>query len=274
MMSRTMKMGAPLALAAMLGCGGGYEDGTLSVTIYGEEYAEVGIPADETDGWAITFDRFLVVVGEIELAVGHDHGDHGRFEDATYRVFDLAEPSGGAGHPVLSAAVAGGHYDHAGYRIGPSADATTGNASAGDTAWMVAEMLAVHVAGSATDGAVTKTFAWDFSRGVYYAHCHVDALVDGGEGAAELTIHADHLFFDDLVDEDPAVAFGLIAEADADGNGEVTQEELAAFDLSTQARYQVGSLPIENLWDFIAYQVTLIGHVDGEGHCDSILRDP
>ncbi|MEZ4472315.1 MAG: hypothetical protein R3F60_16270 [bacterium] len=63
------------------------------------------------------------------------------------------------------------------------------------------------------------------------------------------------------------MAFDLIAAADADGDGLVTEAELAAVDISTQERYQVGSRPISDLWRFIEQQATTVGHIDGEGHC-------
>ena len=68
----------------------------------------------------------------------------------------------------------------------------------------------------------------------------------------------------------PNVAFDLIAASDANADGAVTQEELAAVDITAEARYQVGSHDIKDLWSFIAYQATTVGHINGEGHCESL----
>ena len=38
----------------------------------------------------------------------------------------------------------------------------------------------------------------------------------------------------------------------------------------TLANYQVGSTDIMDLWHFIEHQTTTIGHIDGEGHCETI----
>ncbi|MEL6182331.1 MAG: hypothetical protein AAFS10_25470, partial [Myxococcota bacterium] len=129
---------------------------------------------------------------------------------------------------------------------------------------------AMLVEGSATRGTESKTFTWAFATETTYLNCQTQADVEvNSEGVSQLTIHADHLFYDDLVSEEPNVAFDLVASADANGDGEVTQAELAQVDLSTQSRYQVGSAPIQDLWGFIEAQTRTLGHIDGEGHCDT-----
>ena len=60
----------------------------------------------------------------------------------------------------------------------------------------------------------------------------------------------------------------LVAAADADADGVITQVELAALDITTQARYQVGSRDITDLWGYISAQTATVGHIDGEGHCE------
>ena len=90
----------------------------------------------------------------------------------------------------------------------------------------------------------------------------------GGQPAVvQLTIHGDHLLYDDLFSETPNVAFTLIADADADNDGEVSRAELEAVDLRPLPNYQVGSTDIVDLWHFIEHLTTTLGHIDGEGHC-------
>jgi hypothetical protein len=223
------------------------------------------------DGWRLQFDKFLVVVGDVLVQAGHD--DAPAIDDAAYRVFDLAQGSEGDGHALLSAEVPGALYEHVGYRIAPAEDATAGNAAAGDVELMASMGWAIYIEGTATKADVTKTFAWGFDGATGYDDCHVETELDGGEAAVQITVHGDHLFYDDAVSTEPNIAFDLVAQADADDDGAVTETELAAVELDALERYQVGSLDIANLWEYIDYQTGTLGHIDGEGHCESITRE-
>jgi hypothetical protein len=270
-----MKRSLPLIVIALAGaCGGSdAEPGDLGVAIYGEDFAEEGIPADLfTDGWAVSFDSVLLSVGDVTAAAGHDEP---ALTAPAFRVWNLARPSGGAGYEIATAEVPGGDYDHIAFRVAPAGTLEPGNASEDDVALMADAGYAVYVAGSATKGGDTIAFAWGFTGGTAYGECEGTARVDGGAHQTVLTIHVDHLFYDDLFSEEPNVAFDLIAAADAagDGNGDVTPEELAAVDLATEERYQVGSTGITDLWSFIDYQTATLGHIDGEGHCGEAVRE-
>ena len=98
-------------------------------------------------------------------------------------------------------------------------------------------------------------------------------MEDGGIVATVLTLHGDHLFYDDLFAAEPNVAFQLIADSDTNADGEVTMAELRGKDIRPEAAYQVGSTGIVNLGDFIAYQTGSLGHIDGEGHCEETIRE-
>lgn len=258
-----------LALATVA-CDGAADpgEGRLDISIYGEEFIEQGIPAGEPgcdgcveDGWTVTFDRFLVVLTAVEIP--------GVTLDETARVFDLVRDSAGAGHPVLTFDVPAAHYAALDYTLGPAADAVAGNASAADVTYMADEGLAIYVEGRAEREGEARTFAWGFAGESRYTACEIDAhVLDGGEATAELTIHADHLLYDDLDSGEPRVVFDLIAASDADGDGSITRAELEARDISAESRYQVGSRDIDDLWGFIAAQTGTLGHIDGEGHCD------
>src|SRR5690242_19187488 len=116
-----------VASLCLVACGG--KPGTLAVTIYGEEFIEKGIPAEEfSDGWKLTFTKFLVSLGDVSAANEHDLP---AIMDSTYRIFDLTKSSSGNGHDVLSAEVPAGTYNHIGYRIAPPpSGAVLGNAMA------------------------------------------------------------------------------------------------------------------------------------------------
>lgn len=208
--------------------------GALTVAIYGEAFIEEGIPASETDGWAVTFERFDVVMPRVSVA------------DAAFPVtyaIDLTEPSEGAGYTMGTQNVPAGEYTDASFTIG-----------------------FIEVEGRATRGEETKTFHWVFPDSVHYADCEATTVVtEGGEASFQITVHADHLFYDSLVAEAPQLVFQGIADADADADGVVTQEELMEADLGA---YDPGSEGgIDNLWDYLVAQSATLGHVDGEGHC-------
>jgi hypothetical protein len=246
--------------------------GTLDVRIYGESFIEDGIPAEVfADGWSLRFDSFLISVGEVSAAAAG--ADTPALADETYRIFDLAQASGGEGFLVLSGDVPGGVYDDIAYRIGGSRAAVAGNVTAADVAFMNENGYAVHAEGQATRGGETRTFAWGFTAGTTYRRCRSVAAVDGDSASSVLTIHADHLFYDDLVSETPSVRFDAIGGADADADGDITTAELGAVDITGFERYQVGSFDVEDLWTFVDHQASTLGHIDGEGHCEITIRD-
>jgi hypothetical protein len=271
-MKNTILLASFALLAPLAACGGDDDlaDGTLEVRVYGEDFIEDSIPAETfVDGWTVTFDAFLVSIGGIGAEAGHDGAE---VQDTTYEVFDLAQPSDGTGFELARLPAPGGVYDHFGYVIRPSADATAGNAATADVDALKAAGYSVWVKGSASKDATTVTFDWGFALDIVHSHCEVEATIDGDEATVEATIHGDHLFYDDAVSTEPDVAFALIAAADgaagAAADGAVTLDELAAVDITAEARYGVGSLPITDLRTFVTHQVGTVGHIDGEGHCD------
>jgi len=220
-----------LLLSACVATG---DEGELTVTIYGEAFIEEGIPASETDGWEVTFERFAVVLRDVKVA------DRGVL--VSYPI-DLSRPSGGAGYLMGTGLVPSGEYT--------------------DATFTIAHM---EVRGSATKGDVTKTFDWVFDEAVRYSECETTTVIPaGGAATFQITLHADHLLYDSLVSETPQLTFQGIADADADADGVITREELEAADLGA---YDPGSGgDIDTLWDYLAAQAATVGHVDGEGHC-------
>lgn len=260
-MKHTACLRAATLLLALVACDAEGGEGTLRVAIYGEEFIEEGIPADVfSDGWSVELTRFLVAVDEIDADADPVPGQH---------VFDLTQPSGGEGHDVARLTVPAGTVEELSYRIAPAGiDAEAGNATPADVEALRDGGFSLLVEGVATKGDDEKAFAWGFTTTTRYSPCETNQEIDdGGTATSQITIHADHLFYDDLDSETPNVAFDLVAAADADSDGTVTAAELAAVDITTEARYQVGSRDIADLWGFIEAQTATVGHIDGEGHC-------
>jgi hypothetical protein len=207
--------------------------GSVEVRVYGEEFVEEGIPAEEVDdGWAVQFDRFEVTIEELSL---------GGTKVPTFDPVDLTRPSDGEGHLLSRLELPVGRYVEPGFTIAK-----------------------VHVVGSAQKGADTLTFDWTFDEPTHYHACETSTEVTRGDVSVfEITVHADHLLYDSLVSEAPSLVFQPLADADT-GDGVITREELAQTDIGFLDR---GNLPIDDLWSWLTAQVATLGHVDGEGHC-------
>lgn len=214
-------------------------ESTLRFAAWGEDFIEQGIPADEfVDGWELTFDSFVVSIEGIEA--------DGESLPGSFDV-ELVEPTDGAGHEL-------------GTMVLPS----------GGVPMVSWQITSVSARGAATRDDVTKTFDWVFDVSPRYVECDTGTtLVDEETTDVFLTVHGDHLFFDDLDSSEPQVAFDLIADADADDDGAVSLDELRGQSLDGQVRYQVGSRDIDSLYGFIEAQALLVGHINGEGHCET-----
>lgn len=243
--------------------------GTLEVRVYGEDFIEDQIPTDAfADGWSLDFSTFLVAISDV--AVGQS-GDTPALTASTTTIFDLTQGSGGRGHLLTSSKVPGGRYDDTTFTIAPATSgAVAGNVSNDQVAAMVAANASVLVEGRATRGEESFTFAWAFSTSTRYFACESTASIAGGTHETQLTIHADHLFYDSLVSQEPALRFDLIASADADEDGRITLAELATVDITAESDYGVGNrTDITTLGAFIEAQLHTLGHIDGEGRCET-----
>jgi len=238
--------------------------GTLTLTVWGEEYIEQGIPAAAfADGFGVTFDKFLVAVSQIEVAVDQDSP---AFTDATARVWDLTQTGPFA---IASKEIDEGTYNHTAYTIAPAAaGAIAGNATDEDVQAMITGGYSLYAAGSATNDVVTKTFSWGFDTAAVYDPCHsVGILENGGAATVQLTIHGDHLFYDDATHDQAVLRFNDIALADTDGDGDVAQTELASYDITVLPNYSVPDDAIDTMWEYLSFMTRTVGHIDGEGHC-------
>lgn len=202
---------------------------SVELTVYGEEFIEEGIPEDAfADGWAVEFTRFEVSIADMGLlGVDADPG-----------TFDLTEPSDGEGQLVGTIEV-------------PNSEV------ASDGEYVIER---IEVEGIAQKDDVTKQFSWTFDAVLEHSECQ------GQEGGVfQATIHADHLFYDSLASEEPALRFEAIAAADSDDDGDVTVSELEAADIGD---YDPGSGGgVENLWQYLEAASKTVGHANGEGHC-------
>lgn len=223
-----------------LGCAADVEEGEVAVRVYGEAFIEEGIPAEAmSDGWSVSFSRFEVQLRDITL------GETSLPDPATV---DLTLPSAGEGQLLTSGLAPTGDYRAAAYTI-----------------------ARIEVEGSAEREGVRKTFAWVFDAPTRYAPCEIETEIGESAGGFEVTVHADHLFYDSIVAADPSLGFQAFADADADADGAITQAELSETGIGLFDPGSAGS--VDDLWSWLEALAATVGHVNGEGHCELALQD-
>ncbi len=271
--------------AALTGCGDDPEaggTGSVRFTTWGEDYIEQGIGPDASgeagfvDGWSVKYEKFLVNFGEI--TVRDASGAVAASQQGTLLV-DNTRP--GKKTLVEFSNLDAKAYTQVSYAIVPVTATTTALAAdAADRDEMAARGWAIWVVGAATKGAVTKRFSWGFATQTALTECKTEedgrelsglVVRTGQTDVTELTTHGDHLFYDRLqASPDPAVVtrlrFDAIAAADADGDGQVTLDELRATPLSVPT-YNPSPFAATHLGDFITSLSRTIGHYRGEGEC-------
>lgn len=254
-------------------------EGNVNFTTWGEEFIEQEIPAsDVADGWTIKYDRFLVTFHDIEVA---EDGASPAVTMSGSKLFNHKIP--GDKSIVKFTNVPAKAYTHVSYRIAPAtAETELGDgATEADKQVMVSNGYSVYVEATATKGASTKSYKWGFKLDTLYDRCKGDIsgketdgviVTNGGTDTVQLTIHGDHLYYDDLQAKEARVRFDNIANADADDDGVITLEELAAVKLAAIPKangpYGTGSAAgINDLRAFVEALSRTVGHYRGEGEC-------
>lgn len=259
--------------------------GSLTFTTWGEDYIEKEIPAETfADGWQVTYTKFLVSLSEVSVAESDTAAPVAKMPRA--RIFDMHRPGV---KPVFAASgIPAKPYPRVSYVVAPpTADAELAEGvPESDKQQLVSGGYGLWVEGTATKGATTKRFAWAFKAATVFDRCEGAiggkttpgvVVTNGGTDIAELTIHGDHLFYDDLQDPEAKVRFETIAAADANGDGEVTLEELAAVKLAAipaeRGPYGTGSVGgLNDLRAFVEALSRTVGHFRGEGECFAAPR--
>ena len=240
----------------------------LEVYAWAEATPIDGFAADEmNDGWTVSFDHWYSGVSDVQLA-DPDTEDQTALDDTVY-VADWTLTPEPALVTVLSAASDRHKFSFA---LDVPTDATPiTDVDDADVAEMTANNWAHYVIGSASKDGQEIQFAWGFLNAADYAFCvngadNTDGVVVDGTNVADIYIHADHIFWDELGTEEAELSFQAIADADADGNGEVSIEELAATSI-IDIGYETTGVSVDNLYDFIAFSIAQGGHLNGEGIC-------
>ncbi len=193
------------------------------------------------DGWAVKFDRFVVSMSAISISASDNQVVTAT---AAPQLFDAvaAAPTG-----LLSSTVRfARQWDTFTFQIAPaiaSEDTPITLASSvkdADRDLMTKGGLSIYLEGKASKGAVTKTMKWGFTTDTTFTDCEgelggrmvkgVVIVPDGGD-VVDLAFRGDVLFSDNLAAPGVVTRFDAFAAADADTNGEITLDELAATTL-------------------------------------------
>lgn len=257
--------------------------GSVSFSTWGEPFIEQGLPASEfADGYEVEFDRFLVSIGNIEVA---DAEGNVAARHEGFFLVNHVEP--GVKDLVSFEGLEAGAYERVSFETSPaprSATTLVGGVSEADAELMASGGYHVYAEGTLTGGGSSKRFAWGFGVPTKLDECEAEldgkrqrgALVPaGGSDSIELTIHGDHFFYDDLQASDAVLRGEALAQADADDDGMITLEELAAVrlvDLPAE-QYGVGGVSsVDDLGAFVRFLSRTLGHFRGEGEC--FVRNP
>lgn len=264
-----------LSSSALVACTGASSsdagDGALTVLLEAEATITEGLDAgtageDVQDGWTIRFDRYVVVIGDVDLHLATDASVE-RGAPELYAV-DLTQ-LGAAGLPLweLDGLQAGEwqfNYALAGARESVSLHTSVmpvdfDAMSAADATYLIAGTMsqgggqscppsALAKPGAATSVGVNAggddcfenpsvTFRWALGAPTAFGPCEIDE-VPGFSVAADTTttvaatIHGDHVFFNGFPEGGEGGIMRLaqwLADCDLDLDGEVTETELAAI---------------------------------------------
>lgn len=267
---------------AQVACNGGDGTGTVKFTTWGEEFIEEGLGKDvfPKDNWSVKYTRFLIVMHAIKVV---DQDQAVGAELKTPQVFDMTKAGDKA---IVSYDLDAKSWPHVSYQLGPiSADAVPGDLSSqADVTTLQNDDAAIHIEASATGpSGEIKTLSWSFATPTLYEDCRgeqdgkeVDGVLvtNGTTQEVQLTIHGDHLFYDDLQSPDAVLRFQALADADTNNDGAITLAELDAVPLYTipaaRGSYGTGALGnVNTLGDFERTLARTFGHYRGEGSCNS-----
>ncbi|CAN5925580.1 hypothetical protein BH11MYX4_BH11MYX4_06380 [soil metagenome] len=213
--------------------------GSLTVTVSPSPGVLGGVVT--ADGWSVSFERVLVAIGGVRLGdscLTYTEPDYDRVLDVTTKA-----------QQKLSITYAVGTRSF-GFRVmPPSTDALLGDGvteddktllrTPGADAYVERGGIAYSIAGHATRGAVTKRFQLLFRPRVRYQNCVL--VPDGGDPVDlpsasslvyDIRIEAEAVLREDL-DAAAALRFEPFANADTNGDGQITLDELRAVPIAT-----------------------------------------
>jgi hypothetical protein len=290
-----------VAILALSGCG---EDsgGTGRVQVFVEpedtipEGLEPGSGEENIqDGWTVTYDKFLVAVGNFRATRSADTSD--QLSEPRVYVVDLKNvPTGGLVIAEFNDVTAS-RWDKVGFDL---QNASASNVRAESTAqadydFMVSNGYSIYIEATMTNptgqsclpakptdcvSATSVTFKWGLAAGTSFDDCAPEsgdagfAVPSGGTVQVKPTIHGDHWFFTNITQgaEITERRAQWIANCDVDRNGETTLDELRgvqAADVFPSPPYNLSGaiIPVNTAFDYLEAQTRTLGDFQGDGEC-------
>ncbi|XXX74837.1 hypothetical protein WMF30_45010 [Sorangium sp. So ce134] len=289
---------AACALGLVAGCGDdGAASGTGTVQIFVEpedtipEGLEPGTGEENiVDGWKVTYDRFLVTIGNVRAARSDAQETLG---DPSVFVLDLKNAPATRYVIAEFEGVSAVRWDRFGFDL-PNARAgvkTLSPTTEADVAFMVENGYSVFFEGSIEkEGgescpperecapAEAVRFSWGLSAGTSFDDCATEdelpgfSVPTGGTIAVKPTIHGDHWFFNNITAgvEITKRYAQYVADCDLDGDGETTIEELKQVNVADVfgQEYNLSGAPgLETAYDYVVAQARTLGDFQGDGEC-------
>lgn len=246
--SRSLPFALLTSLCSLsMGCS---DIGTHSLAIAGSEAVAEGGMLTTSDGWDITFTSFVVVLHDPGLIERTDN-DPAYVRELGVTVWDVV-PALEEGEE-LSRMIRASRYDGAQFRIAPTSiskyEPMAGNVEQDVVDAAVDDGWSLHVVGTATGAGGDVSFDWTFDTNTFY-RCKFegDEVVELGADGDETTtieILGEALFRSEADNVDAAEVFQPIADADANGDGAVTADELEAaglLDTVVELTHEIGGV--------------------------------
>ncbi|PTL80665.1 hypothetical protein [Vitiosangium sp. GDMCC 1.1324] len=261
-------------------------EGEVRVTMSGGDGTQRGYASHLfQDGWSVQFTKYLVSLGDFTLTSASG-------EKRTAPGHVLVDVQKGDVALTALRGLAAGRWS-VGFRVSPPREDTTlpdGNVSAEDLARMRARGYSYWVEGIAVKPDVgVYSFRMGFPVDVRMVDCvnGVDGTLgivvpENSVAEAEVTIHAEHMFYDRLgTHRGVQLRFDALA-ATADADKVITPEGLASQDLldlrgldgrelkDNQGRpvvYEPGAYTVRTLQEFVTQSIVDQAHLNGGGVC-------
>ena len=286
---KTVVGGLLVFMACFTGCEN-ISEGNLLVFLQAQNAIPDGLQAGDedgeiVDGYEVHFRKYIISVGDVAMSQdGADPivTDNVRVADYTDLPDTVLELEAFREIPI-------GRYSEFGFQTAPPDEdlPRTRDVSEADFEAMVENGWSYIIRGTVNRMNADEEDRVRFLIEADVATAYTNCGIGGASGIAvthssevEITMHGDRLFYNGFPQSQSDVqlrAGWLDNVADIDEDEVITRVDLeAAEDLeaifdpfAAYDRLSGSPIPIENAWDFVRAQLSLQGHIFGDGPCDS-----